>query len=482
MDPLPAALPRTALRILATTDLAGVLIPMPTSYGEGGTCAGVVDLLAAERERQPTVWLDAGDFTVGPTHPLLGRRAWAEMGELPIDAAAAGNHEFDDGVPALLEATRLLPYPLLCANLDVDLPGSAMIETAAGPLGVIGLTHPHVHRLSEAPAPAGDWADRVGPLARELRSTGARWVVAVLHDGVDWWPDLDPGGPPTRARAERLAATARPWAGEVDLVIGGHVPDGWVGELAGTPAGHAHVFAASVLVIDLPAEEGSRPTVRGWFPVPATRPRRATPASEALEAAAANLVGESRHTWLSLTGADRYLPDLIAGALREATGADAGMVLAAQHLTQGSLDGVTASLRAGPVTELDLMWLFAVADDRPAVVELRPGELAAAVARHDAIADPGNRDTDRVWWNWSRMPAGVSVADEEPGSVAVMPWVAPRLAELLDRDLVPELAATGARAALLRTLEEPEPQRPASRGSHSGSMCRKSQSSRADRH
>jgi Calcineurin-like phosphoesterase len=453
MDLLPPVLPGTALRVLATTDLAAVLVPFRTSYGEGGSCAGVAELLEAERERQPTVWVDAGDFTVGPAYPLLGTRPWAEMGELPIDAAAAGNHEFDDGVPALLEATRVLPYPLLCANLDVGLPASAMVETGAGPLGVIGLTHPHVHRLSKAPAPADDWGGRVGPLARELRSQGARWVVAILHDGVDWWPNLDPGGPPTRARAERLADTARPWAGEVDLVVGGHVPDGWAGELAGTAAGHAHVFAASVLVVDLPSEGAARPVVRGWFPVPPTRPARRTPTTDALDAAATNVVGESRHTWLSLTGADRYLPDLIAEALREATGVGAGMVLAAQHLTQGSLDGVTAALRAGPVTELDLMWLFALADDRPVVVELRPGEFATVVARHDATADPSARHTDRVWWNWSRMPAGVSAGTADPDAVAVMPWVAPRLADLLDRDLATEPAPTGARTALLAVLE-----------------------------
>jgi 2',3'-cyclic-nucleotide 2'-phosphodiesterase (5'-nucleotidase family) len=453
MDPLPAALPGTALRVLATTDLAAVLVPFRTSYGEGGSCAGVVELVEGERERQPTVWLDAGDFTVGPVYPLLGARPWGDMAELPIDAAAAGNHEFDDGVPALLEATRVLPYPLLCANLDVGLPASAMVETGADLLGVIGLTNPHVHRLSKAPALAEGWAERVGPLARELRSRGARWVVAILHDGVDWWPDPDPGGPPTRARSDRLADVARPWVAEVDLIVGGHVPDGWVGELAGAPAGHAHVFAASVVVIDLPGREGSRPVVRGWFPVPPTRAARRTPATDALDAAATNVVGESRHSWLSLTGADRYLPDLIAVALREATGAGAGMVLAAQHLTQGSLDGVTAAIQAGPVTELDLMWLFAVADDRPAVVELRPGELATMVARHDAIADPGAREADRVWWNWSRMPAGVSVGTADPDAVAVVPWVVPRLAELLDRDLVTEPAATGARTALLRVLE-----------------------------
>jgi hypothetical protein len=452
MDLLPAALPGTALRVLATTDLAAELIPRRVSWGESGTCAGVVELLERERQRQPTVWLDAGDFTVGPAAALLGERPWGDMAELPIDAAAAGNHEFDDGVPALLEAARGLGFPLLCANVDVGLPRSAMVETAAGTLGVIGLTHPHVHRLTQAPPPADDWAGRVGPLARDLRKQGARWVVAVLHDGVDWWPNPDAGGPPTLARAERLADVARPWAGAVDLVVGGHVPDGWVGELAGTPAGHAHVFADSVLVVDLPGQAGARAVVRGWYRAPAVRPRRATPATGALDAAAGNILGESRHTWLSRTGVERYLPDLIAVALREAGGIDAGMVLAAQHLTQGSLDGVTAVLRAGPVSELDLTWLIGVVDDRPAVVELRPGELAAAVTRHDAIADPTARDADRVWWNWSRMPAGVSVGNGEPETVAVMPWVVPRLAELLGRDPASEPATGGARASLLRVL------------------------------
>jgi hypothetical protein len=78
MDPLPAALPGTAVRVLATTDLAGVLVPFQDQLRGGGSCAGAVELLEAERERQPTVWMDAGDLTVGPTYPLLGRRAWAE--------------------------------------------------------------------------------------------------------------------------------------------------------------------------------------------------------------------------------------------------------------------------------------------------------------------------------------------------------------------------------------------------------------------
>jgi hypothetical protein len=45
-----------------------------------------------------------------------------------------------------------------------------------------------------------------------------------------------------------------------------------------------------------PGRNGARPVVRGWSRVPAVRPRRATPATDALDAAAASVVGESRHT------------------------------------------------------------------------------------------------------------------------------------------------------------------------------------------
>jgi hypothetical protein len=51
---MPAAAPGTALRVLATTDLAAELIPRRVSWGAGGTCAGVAELLERERERQPT--------------------------------------------------------------------------------------------------------------------------------------------------------------------------------------------------------------------------------------------------------------------------------------------------------------------------------------------------------------------------------------------------------------------------------------------
>jgi 2',3'-cyclic-nucleotide 2'-phosphodiesterase (5'-nucleotidase family) len=192
MTPLPAPADGTVLRILGTTDLGAALVPMRATYGKTGTVAGIEELLAQERERVPTIWLDVGDLTVGPALALLDARPWAAMADLPIAAGVAGNHDFDDGVDALLDGARSLAYPMLCANIDVGLAPSALLETPAGLVGAIGLGHPESHRFTAAPPVAEDWPQRVVALAEDLRRDGARWVVALLHDGVTWWPS---GGP-----------------------------------------------------------------------------------------------------------------------------------------------------------------------------------------------------------------------------------------------------------------------------------------------
>lgn len=433
------------LRIFATNDMGASLVPVMTTTGPGGTCAGLVSLYERECERGPCVWLDAGDATFGPLRPLLGRRPWAEVGELPIAAMAAGNHEFDEGVEEVRAGAAALGFPLLCANVDAGLAATATIETDAGPLGVIGLTHPQVDRFSRAPAPVDGWSVRVVELARELRAGGARWVVALLHDGVTWWPD----GDRVATRAERLEGLVAPWSGAVDLIVGGHVLAAWTGTLAGTPAGHAHSHAASALVVDLPERPGVA-IVRGIVRAPSLRPAP-TEATRALDAAAARVVGHSEQTWATRTGAPHYLPRLIADALRAATGADAAMFAPNQQTTQAPIDGAVAALCAGPVSELDLLRLFDRADD-VVVVELRPGELRTAAGAHDALTSGLSRMADDAWWNWSRMPVATSAGAAEPGSVAVMPGLVPQLSEWLGRDLDPVPAGIGARTALARAL------------------------------
>ena len=83
MDPLPPARPGTVLRILATNDMGAAYVAVPTSWGRSGTCAGVAELLERESAQQPTVWLDAGDLTVGAARALVGERRWDDIARLP---------------------------------------------------------------------------------------------------------------------------------------------------------------------------------------------------------------------------------------------------------------------------------------------------------------------------------------------------------------------------------------------------------------
>jgi hypothetical protein len=447
MSHLPPARQDTVLRVLATNDMEGTFVPLPTTFGESGSCAGVIELLEEERAKQPTIWLDAGDLTVGPLPPLLGARRWTDIGNLPIAAAAAGNHEFDDGVPALLDAARQLPFPLLCANVDVGLPPTALVDSDAGPLGVIGLTHPQVDKFADAPPPACDWTDRIGSYAHELRDQGARWVVCLLHDGAVWWPSTHGS---IKTRADRLDEVARPWARDVDVILGAHTLGAWAGRLGGTPAGHAYAFATSVLVVDL-LDQPDQPVVRGCFRVPGRRSSSASPSVEVLDAAATEIVGQSELTWITRTGARNYLPDLVAEAFRKATGADAAFVPAGQCATQAPLDGSVAALRMGPVTRLDLLRLFSYDDDELVVVALEPHEFTAAVKTYTRTADPLSREGDHAAWNTCRMPAGVRAVDK-PRTVAVLNWVVRRLGHWLGRELDGEPANVGARDALLRAL------------------------------
>jgi hypothetical protein len=432
----------TSVRIVATSDLGAATVPVRTSHGAAGTCAGVAALLERERARGPAVWLDAGDLVVGhPSHPVLGERPWDEVAGLPIAAAGVGNHDLDDGAGALLAAASGLGFPLLCANLDVGLPPAALLPEG---IGVIGLTHPQADRFTPAPPLPPDWPERVPELARALRADGARWVVALLHDGVEWWP----AGASVATRKDRLEALVRPWAAAVDLILCGHNFAGWAGTLAGTPAGQPHVFAGSAVVAEL-AGDGVKVHVER---VPAVRTLRPSAATRVVDDAEAEVVGRLAEAWVARTGASRYLPDLYAEAFRRAAGADAGLALPEFHGTQAPLDGAMGVLGPGPVTRLDLLRPFASPDYGLCVAELRPGELRAAARVQWGHADPRNTAADGEHWNWCRMPAGISAPRGDAGTVAAIPAVMERLSGWLGRGLDPAPVAVTAADAVASAL------------------------------
>lgn len=443
---LPPLAPGARVRVLASADLLGTVLPLRTTYGLGGSIPGIIELFTRQQEVLPTLWMDTGDLTVGGETGLFGRRALIELPSLPISVAAVGNHELDDGPNTLNRFAATLPFPLLCADRDVGVPAATVVDTPHGPVGVVGMTHPHAHELAQAPPPAEDWADRVTEHAEGLRRTGARWVIALIHDGVAWWPQDDHGAP-VATRSDALLQTSLRWAARVDAIVGGHVLAAWRGTLHGTPAGHAHGSAGSVLPIDL-CEGNVRAQVYPPVRVPPLVPASLTPTMTAMRAADARVVGETSSSWDSWPGRGPYLPDLLATAIRSSSGAEAAFALPDMHWTQGPLDGVVAALQAGPVTDLDLIRLFPFDDDKVIVVDLRADEFQKLVQVHDGLSDPRNSAADALWWNWARAPAGTSCSAKSPETLAILAWTLPLVELWLGRDLAAHLSPTGGRKAV----------------------------------
>ena len=129
---------RTQIRLLATTDLHGHLLPhdyikdQPT---QGGGLAGLARLIGEARvqatEAQiPVVLFDNGDTfqgtplatalaecPVGPDHPIV-----AALNYLEYDAVGLGNHDLDHGLAYLKAVAAELNMPMLNSNFrNIDI-------------------------------------------------------------------------------------------------------------------------------------------------------------------------------------------------------------------------------------------------------------------------------------------------------------------------------------------------------------------------
>lgn len=128
---LPTTGDSVRLRLLATSDLhAHVLAHDYLADGpliDGGLDRTAVLIAQARAEVAGAILLDNGDFLHGT--PLSdwaaeGRAAGAgaqdpviaAMNRLGFDAAALGNHEFDEAPSRLAEALSQARFPILCAN------------------------------------------------------------------------------------------------------------------------------------------------------------------------------------------------------------------------------------------------------------------------------------------------------------------------------------------------------------------------------
>jgi 2',3'-cyclic-nucleotide 2'-phosphodiesterase (5'-nucleotidase family) len=216
------------LRVVATHDFCCAYPPSPTSYGSLPGGEGLKSTVEALRAQGPIVRADAGDFAApGALATLSGGRAgFAAAADLGIDVGVVGNHEFEWGVEHLRTHAPETGFPLLCANApEVGLPATVMVETGGGIVGFVGLTCPDPEVYVSAPDLDPDLASVAIGQAKELRASGAQWVVALLHDGVDW--RFGPRG--YEAHPERFSEVCRPWARSVDAIFASHTLGRWSG-------------------------------------------------------------------------------------------------------------------------------------------------------------------------------------------------------------------------------------------------------------
>jgi hypothetical protein len=436
---------RRTLRVLATNDFGGSVLPLGTSYGclpgLDGLCA-TVEALGAD---EPSLWIDGGDFGGGMLGEAVGAvGAFAPSKLAPIDGGVLGNHELDHGVDGLRQHAPELGYPLLCANAEIGLPPTALLSAGHAAVGLIGITNRHLHLLVPgAPSPQWEGGEQVVTLAKQLRGDGADFVVVALHDGVDW---IVHGDGRVEFRSTRIADELTKIAPAVDLVVGAHTIGRWIGFIGGVPFIQPWPFGAEVGIADL--RTGEPAAISAVRPGP-RRPTWDGPGGDRLAAAACARLGEFTRSWRSTPATCDYLPQLAAEALAEATGSAAAIVPAQVLVSQPPIDGVVAALPRGAVSEFDVWRLVRDAFDRCVIVELSADEVAAVVARLSEQAQPGA--TLDVPWTFLRMPPGAVATDPSDGTVIPDAW-RPLITEWLERDLSGVPATTGIRGAIERLV------------------------------
>jgi hypothetical protein len=240
-----------------------------------------------------------------------------------------------------------------------------MIPTEAGDVGFVGLTCPDPNIQPLAPPLEPDLAGLILRHADELRASGAAWVVALVHDGVDWrWGprgyDADPA---------RCAALCRPWAGAVDAIVGTHTLGRWFGSIEGTPVVQPWPFGAELAVVEL-SRDGEPKT---YAIAPEAGGRWTGAGQGILEKAEASVLGDLAEPLYARSGGPSPLADFFARALREAAGADAAAVDLVGK--QPPADGVLCMLPAGRVSEGDLLHLYPWREDSTVVGDLGKEEL-----------------------------------------------------------------------------------------------------------
>jgi 2',3'-cyclic-nucleotide 2'-phosphodiesterase (5'-nucleotidase family) len=217
------------LVIYHTNDVHGWVLPRKASFYKPdpgrmiGGCAALQSFLKTQEPHD--LLLDAGDWFQGTPEGGLTKGAAPVdcFNAVGVDAAEIGNHEFDNGVPFLVELLKRPKFPVLAANIYEAKTGKRVswttpyvIKDVKGiKVGMFGLLTSNMSNLA-FPEHIKTLrfrreADEAADVVKELKAKGAQIIIALTHVG---WEKRNEKGEGDRYIAEHVPG--------IDLIVGGH--------------------------------------------------------------------------------------------------------------------------------------------------------------------------------------------------------------------------------------------------------------------
>lgn len=367
-SPIPAGRDSVRIAVVATNDFHGGLQPTTPSWARGDTIGGAANLAAyvrAVEARYPdaTLWLDGGDVMQGTliSNLTAGRSTVDVLQSAGLDAAAIGNHEFDWTVDTLVSRIDQATFPWLSSNVFETATGNrpdwvepwAWLEAGGLKVAVIGVSTVHTPQTTMPAHVEGlefrDPAPIVSDLARDLKAEGADVVAVVAHAGA-FASDEEGGG-----WIGEIADMARDVDGPLDLIVSGHTHSLVNGVVNGIPIVQARSSGTALGVVTLTFDRTRGAVVGHSIDVWTVRAKEVDPVrpiAEKVAGYAADVAEIAKRPIATLAnrlprdrGEEYALGDLIADAMREATGARVAVM---------NGGGIRSDLEAGPVTFEDV--------------------------------------------------------------------------------------------------------------------------------
>jgi len=319
----------TTLVILHTNDMHGQVL---SRNGSGG----LAQLATAIRRERPDLLLDGGDMFTGTmaSDEFYGKPMIEVMNRLGYAAAALGNHEFDYGIPELRSRLKEARFPVLSANVTgVEEVQPYTILTVKGiRIGVIGLT---VENLAQVTHPKNMKTIVVKDVVEAVRETLPKvqplsdFQIAVAHISPEEmlkvakaFPEirLIVAGHPHAARATQIGQTlivesgsSIQNVGKVTIRLSGKTPEAITSEL--------------IPLRNLPPDPDIQAVI--------------APYEKTIAARSAERLGESRAELRKSDTEESALNNMVADALREATGT---------QIALQNVGGIRATLGRGLIT------------------------------------------------------------------------------------------------------------------------------------